>query len=547
MEMTSERPASRDSSWSLDVEEFEDVVSISKRRAEIYPAKKHARSVAKHLSVKSGLVFLPGSPSEEYEDSDEAVHFRQRRYFYYLSGLTIPDSIVTFDIGRNDLRAWIPPTSSGFRVIYNGSSPSREEVQENHDFDHVDYINKLDEYVKNFIRSDVEPTVFLLHKYQEAFASHIFRPPPAENKKKVRFDSNTLLPAMNAARVIKSSYEIKMIRKACEITAKAHVNVLKHVKAFSNESEIEAIFTATCIAHQAKQQAYGIIAGSGPNASTLHYSENNESLKGRQLVCLDAGCEWNCYASDVTRTFPISGEYTPEAKAIYELVANMQEECIAMVKPGADYREINLKAHEIATHGLIQLGLLHNGLSEDILASGASRAFFPHGLGRTYSPPLAHECTLTWTDYMGLETHDVGDGGALLLRNHRGKTRAYGNLILPLGDSPSYTAASVLAENMVITVEPGIYFNRYAMEEVWLKDHRISRYIHRDLLEKYYPVGGVRIEDDILVTIDGHENITQDIPKGDAALRIINEGLNETVIVEQVHAQEDPPRQGWFW
>ncbi|KAK2630262.1 hypothetical protein QTJ16_001082 [Diplocarpon rosae] len=493
-------------------------------------AKKHATSVARHLNVKSGLVFLPGSPSEEYEDSDEAVHFRQRRYFYYLSGLNIPDCIVTFDIGRNDLRAWIPPTSSGFRVIYNGSSPSREEVQENHDFDHVDYINKLDEYVKNFIRSDEEPTVFLLHKYQEAFASHIFRSPPAGNKK-VRFDSNTLLPAMNAARVIKSSYEIRMIRKACEITAKAHVNVLKHVKAFSNESEIEAIFTATCIAHQAKQQAYGIIAGSGPNASTLHYSENNESLRGRQLVCLDAGCEWNCYASDVTRTFPISGEYTPEAKEIYDLVANMQEKCIAMVKPGADYRDINLKAHEIATEGLIKLGLLQNGLSEDILASGASRAFFPHGLGH----------------YMGLETHDVGDGGALLFSRNRGKPRAYGNISLPPADSPGYTAASMLSENMVITVEPGIYFNRYAMEEVWLKNHRISKYINRDLLEKYYPVGGVRIEDDILVTTDGHENITKDIPKGDAALRIINEGLSETVIVETVHAQEGQHRKGWFW
>ncbi|KAI6709298.1 hypothetical protein JHW43_008166 [Diplocarpon mali] len=522
-----ERPASRDSSWSLDVEEFEDVVYVSLPTA----TKKHARSVARHLNVKSGLVFLPGSPSEEYEDSDEAVHFRQRRYFYYISGLTIPDCIVTFDIGRNDLRAWIPPTSSGFRVIYNGSSPSREEIQENYDFDHVDYINKLDGYVKNFIRSDAEPTVFLLHKYDESFASHIFILPPAENKKKVRFDSNVLLPSMNAARVIKSSYEIKMIRKACQITAKAHINVLKHVKALNNESEIEAIFTATCIAHQAKQQAYGIIAGSGPNASTLHYSENNESLKGRQLVCLDAGCEWNCYASDVTRTFPLSGEYTPEAKEIYDLVASMQEKCIAMVKPGADYRDINLKAHEIATEGLIKLGLLRNGPTEDILASGASRAFLPHGLGH----------------YMGLETHDVGDGGALLLTKSRGKMRADEKMFLQSAENPSSTAASMLSANMVITVEPGIYFNRYAMEEVWLKNGRISKYINRDLLEKYYPVGGVRIEDDILVTEDGYENITRDIPKGDAALRIINEGLNETVIIEKVTAQENQQRKRWFW
>lgn len=344
-------------------------------------AKKHARSVAKHLNAKNGLVFLPGTPSKDYEDSDEPVAFRQRRYFYYLSGLANPDCIITFDLARDQLCAWIPPTSSGFRVIYNGSSPSREEIKAKYDFDHVDYINRLDDYVKAFIHVEKTPTVFLLHKYHEAFASRIFRPSP-DSKKKVRFDSTRLILAMDAARVIKSSYEIKMIRKACSITAKAHVNVLRHVKTLKNESEIEAIFTATCIAHQAKQQAYGIIAGSGPNASTLHYSENNESLEGRQLVCLDAGCEWDCYASDVTRTFPISGEYSAEAKHIYDLVANMQEECIEMVKPNADYRKINAKAHDIATKGLMELGLLQNGSYEEIRSASASVAFLPHGLGR---------------------------------------------------------------------------------------------------------------------------------------------------------------------
>jgi Xaa-Pro dipeptidase len=109
---------------------------------------------------------------------------------------------------------------------------------------------------------------------------------------------------MNAARVIKGPYEIKMLRKANDISAQAHFNVLRSIKNLKNEAEIEAIFTATCIAKQAKQQAYGVIAGSGENASTLHYGANNESLKGRQLVCLDAGCEWECYASDGMYSLP---------------------------------------------------------------------------------------------------------------------------------------------------------------------------------------------------------------------------------------------------
>jgi Xaa-Pro dipeptidase len=160
---------------------------------------------------------------------------------------------------------------------------------------------------------------------------------------------------------------------------------LKGIRYLENEAEIEAIFEATCISKQAKQQSYGIIAGSGPNASVLHYVANNEPLKGRQLVCLDAGCEWKCYASDVTRTFPISGQFTPEAKAIYDIVTKMQEECIAMVKPGVDFGSILTHSEKVGVEGLKNLGLLQNGTSEELYLSGAWAAFFPHGLGRESS------------------------------------------------------------------------------------------------------------------------------------------------------------------
>jgi len=109
---------------------------------------------------------------------------------------------------------------------------------------------------------------------------------------------------------------------------------------------------------------------------------NNEPLKGRQLVCLDAGAEWKCYASDVTRTFPISGSFTKEAKDIYDLVAEMQESCIAMIKPGVDFGIIVENSVKIAVNGLVKLGLLQNGTPEELYLSGAWRVFFPHGLGR---------------------------------------------------------------------------------------------------------------------------------------------------------------------
>ena len=148
-----------------------------------------------------------------------------------------------------------------------------------------------------------------------------------------------------------------------------------------------------CISHQAKQQAYDPIAASGPNAGTLHYDANNENFEGRQLMCLDAGCEYELYSSDITRTFPLAESWpTKEAENIYKLVERMQESCIERLAPGVRYLDLHILAHQIAIDGLLKLGILHNGTREEIYAAGTSRAFFPHGLGH----------------HIGLEVHDVG-------------------------------------------------------------------------------------------------------------------------------------------
>jgi Xaa-Pro dipeptidase len=341
--------------------------------------------VAKSLGVKSGLIFLPGSPSLEYEDSDQPVYFRQKRYFYYLSGLDIPDCAVTYDIKRDSLCAFIPPPRVGRTIIYVGQNPSPEEIKEEYEFDDVKFSPDLGGHLANFVQRDPSSKIFLLHFYQAPKDILRYMNMPDGNKRPVKFDSSSLKPAMNAARVIHSPYEIRMIKTACAITAKAHINVLKSIKALENEAEVEAIFTATCIAEQAKTQAYGVIAGAGPNASTLHYEANNDPLKGRQLIVLDAGCEWKCYAADVTRTFPISGQHTTESKAIYDIVEKMQEECIAMVKPAADYRNIQKHALKVAVEGLMELGLLKGGSFKELYLSGVVTAFFPHGLGRKFS------------------------------------------------------------------------------------------------------------------------------------------------------------------
>lgn len=291
---------------------------------------------------------------------------------------------MTYNIEKDSLTLFIPPPNSGTSVIFNGSSPTPEEIKAKYDFDAVELTTALPDFLTHFAHRE-RGMIYVLHPYQippkstimqsitleDGCQSNLYIPP---------WETSKLQPAMDAARTIKSPYELKMIRKANEISAQAHLNVLRGIKHFKNEAEVEAVFAATCIARQAKRQAYGIIAGAGENASTLHYVANNEPLEGRQLLCLDAGCEWDCYASDVTRTFPISGAFTPEAQAIYDLVAQMQEECIAMCKPGVNFRSIHLHAHAVAAAGLMKLGLLHNGTFDEIFKSGASVAFFPHGV-----------------------------------------------------------------------------------------------------------------------------------------------------------------------
>ena len=291
---------------------------------------------------------------------------------------------VTYNITKNELIAWIPPPNAGTDVIFNGSNPTVKEIRAKHDFDHVQLITDLHHYLNKFVHSQPARKIYLLHACQapKNVAKTVTYNGSLHTLEESPFEFTKLKLAMDATRAIKTQYEIELIRKANAISAQAHINVLRGIKNLENEAEIEAIFAATCISEQAKQQAYGIIAGSGENASTLHYVANNESLEGRQLVCLDASCEWKCYASDITRTFPISGEFTAEAKEIYDIVAKMQEECIAMIKPGVNYRDIHMNAHKVAIQGLMKVGLLQNGTFEELYKSGASVAFFPHGLGR---------------------------------------------------------------------------------------------------------------------------------------------------------------------
>ncbi|KAL2201248.1 metallopeptidase family M24-domain-containing protein [Corynascus similis CBS 632.67] len=511
-----------------------------------FPAKTHARKVAKELGAKHGIIYIPGEKEKFYENSDMGPRFRQRRHFYYIAGADFPGCAVTYDIACDYLVLWIPRVEPR-KVLWFGRTPTIEQCKAASHVDDVRYIDGLEQSLCRVIHPGC--TIYALHPSLVPKIGHA--------KVTVVIDTTQLQPAIDEARVVKTEHEIALIRRANAVSSGAHKAVLAGLKRCTTERDIEAIFTAYCIAHGAPTQAYPVIAASGANASTLHYADNNQPLANRQLLVLDAGAEWRCYASDITRTIPIprplstgtstgvrTGFSSREATAIYALVERMQEECIARARPGRPFLALHVHACAVAARGLLDLGILKvggggggGGDVDEILRRGTVAAFFPHGLGH----------------HVGLEVHDVAGRDKRLLgavtttavvgaAGGRGNGSGSGSimnmmmtkrhLVTPQmvawmreeafsGFRGAAERGQKLREGMVVTIEPGIYFCREYIEGYFLNDPMHSRYINKEELNKYWDVGGVRIEDDILITKDGYENLTQ-APKGNDMWDVIN-------------------------
>ena len=275
-------------------------------------------------------------------------------------------------------------------------------------------------------------------------------------------DKEALREALETSRITKTPYEIALLRHANEITTAAHTAVLRALKHTQNERELEAVFTERCIALGAPKQAYHGIFGAGANAATLHYVHNDKGLEGKLNVLVDAAAEYRCYCADVTRTMPLSGEFTRESRAIYEIVERMQEQCLGMLKADVRWEDVHERAHEVAIEGLLRLGILKGGSVKEIFERGTSVAFFPHGLGH----------------YLGLDTHDVGGKP-----DYADQDKMFRYL----------RVRGKLPKDCVVTMEPGVYFCRFIIEP-YLKDEKHKEFIDEAVLNKYWDVGGVRIE-----------------------------------------------------
>lgn len=394
---------------------------------------------------------------------------RQRRHFFYLTGCNIPDSYASYEIDKERLVLFIPPVDPE-DVIWSGMPALPKDAIHKYDVDTVLTTDKL----KQHLSTTVTPTSTIFAIRDRADLT-VF---PSSNPAKVDLDH--LRPAIEYSRVIKDDFEIALIRHANAISSLAHEEVLAAVHQASNERELNAIFLLHCVANGCREQAYGCICASGTNAATLHYVHNDLPLSGKLNLLLDAGGEYSCYCADITRTFPLNGRFSPESQQIYDMVLQMQRACMALIKAGMLWEDVHERAHQVAIEGLLNLGIL-KGDKEAIFDSRVSTVFFPHGLGH----------------YLGMDTHDTG-GDA----NYEDPDPMFRYLRVR-GKVPA---------GAVITNEPGVYFCRFIIEPA-LKDPAMAKFIDEQVLERYWDVGGVRIEDDVLVLEGGCDNLTT-VPSG---------------------------------
>ncbi|OVF09464.1 putative Xaa-Pro dipeptidase [Clavispora lusitaniae] len=433
-----------------------------------YPAKEHAKRVYKHFREKNDAkrvsFFMSGEDLELYQYCDQTKPIRQNRYFFYLSGCEVPGSHVLYNAETDKLTLFLPNIDYE-DVMWSGMPLSIEDALKKFDVDSVKYVDSLEEALQALSSDGFTIFTTDFNKWNDKF------------KRFMTEQSPDFFYALDEARMIKDDFEIELMKHASAITDKCHLGVMSATPIETNETHIHAEFMYHALRQGSKYQSYDPICCSGPNCSTLHYVKNDDEIDNKRSILIDAGAEWSCYASDVTRCFPINGDWTKEHLEIYNIVLKMQKATMALIKPGASWDDIHLEAHKVMIREFINLGIFKNFPEEEIFDSNISARFFPHGLGHL----------------LGMDTHDVG---------------GYPNYEDPDPKLRYLRLRRNLKEGMVLTDEPGVYFSPFLLKDI-LEDETKMKYINKDVLDKYWYIGGVRIEDDLLITRDGFENFTK--------------------------------------
>ncbi|GAB4302066.1 MAG: Xaa-Pro aminopeptidase [Thiohalomonadaceae bacterium] len=402
------------------------------------------------------IAILPTAP-ERVRSRDTEYHYRADSDFYYLTGFPEPEAVAVLIPGRAHGEFLLFCREKDVEMeTWHGRRAGLEGAMTQYGADDAFPITDIDEILPGLLENK-ERVYYTMGAHQD-FDRQVMDWINTLRKKS-RAGVHTpgefvsLDHLLHDMRLYKSAAEVATMRKAAKITAQAHLRAMRACKPGVHEYQLEAEILHEFMSHGARFAAYNSIVGGGANGCILHYTENTDELKDGDLVLIDAGCEYDYYAADITRTFPINGRFSPEQRALYDLVLEANHAAIEQVQPGKHWNQPHEAAVKVLTQGLVKLGLLKGRVSQ-LIKEQAYRQFYMHRTGH----------------WLGMDVHDVGE--------------------YKVGEE-----WRVLEPGMVLTIEPGLYIR--PAKGVAKKWHNI----------------GIRIEDDVLVTRTGHEVLTRDALK----------------------------------
>jgi Xaa-Pro aminopeptidase len=449
-------------------------------------------------AIGDGLAIVPAA-SETVRNNDVHHTFRQASDFFFLTGFDEPDAVAVFNPSHAKERyvLFVRPRDRETE-IWTGHRAGVEGAVAHYGADAAYPVDQLDAKLREYA---IDRSVLFYRLGNQAFDARVIRLAVELRAARSRgFCAPVRIedpgPIVHELRLRRSPAELARQRRACEISRDAHIEAMRYAQPGMHEYQVQAAVEFVFRSEGSPRDAYPSIVASGPNACILHYVENQRRMADGDLLLIDAGCEYDYHASDITRTFPVNGRFTGPQRAVYEVVLRAQLAAIAAARPGVPYEAIHDAARRVIAAGLVDLKLLPRSVA-DSLAMHHYREFFMHGTGH----------------WLGMDVHDVGD--YRLQRQSR-----------------------ALEPGMVFTVEPGIYVDperesvtfhlrEYSEEEMWERRLRLgmtaarkleddekakARTVTHAIPEEFRGIG-VRIEDDILVTGGGIENLTTGTPK----------------------------------
>jgi len=410
--------------------------------------------------MDGGSVAIIPAAHEQTRSYDTEFKFRQDSDFWYLTGFPEPDAIAVITKGdKKPFTLYVRPRDLEMETWF-GRRQGVVGAVKNYAADRAFPIDKFAADLGKLL--DGREKLYYRFAVDSALDRQIlgYLTEQRVRRLKTAYPPHTIIdptPIIGEMRLHKSPKEVEYMQKAADIAAEAHVLAMKKVKPGMNEGQVESLMEAYMRDKGASGVAYNSIIGGGDNATILHYVENNMPLKDGDLILIDAGAEYQGYASDITRTFPVNGKYTKAQREVYDVVLDVQLRCIEYTKTGNTVKGRQEFSIELLTEGMKKLGLL-KGSTKDLIKKKAYMKYYMHGVGH----------------YLGLDVHDAG---RYFVDQQAKQSKSF-------------------APGMVLTVEPGLYIP---------PDDKAAPAKYRGI--------GIRIEDDVLVTKDGNLNLTAKVTK----------------------------------